>query len=207
MPGGLGALLAQFHGAIALRRRRFGGRGVHRRTTLAAHVSARIGAAIDAGALFYRGNRAATRLIDAVAEQRARIIAPFEAADRLGLVPVVVHGDYGSTNVLFQREHSGWRPAAVFDLEDSGPGDPAEDFKWPALDSLRQQHPFALSDMLDAYQARRRLDDGARERMRGHAIVLALEASSWSDADDEWRDDMTAALGLLLSGDDPLGLL
>jgi aminoglycoside phosphotransferase (APT) family kinase protein len=53
------------------------------------------------------------------------------AAD--GMRPLLVHGDYGTSNVALARATDGhWQVAAVFDFESAAPGDPVEDFVWTA---------------------------------------------------------------------------
>src|SRR6266508_3449793 len=64
------------------------------------------------------------------------------AAD--GMRPLLVHGDYGTSNVALARATDGhWQVVAVFDFESAAPRDPVEDFVWTAVQDLLDE-PLCL---------------------------------------------------------------
>ena len=204
LPRGLGSLLARFHNAVLLTRRRFGRHGDAKFESLAEHMAARLQASLAAARAFHEHDPETARLLDEVSRLVPSWLTPFEAADRAGVPSAIVHGDYGTTNTIFSHDSGTWRPVAVIDLEDAGSGDAVEDFDWQALEVLIPGGDFRFGEMWDAYQAERRLDMGAGARLQAHAARLALDAGTWRDSDVQWRSDMLRALEQLVGGGDPL---
>ncbi|HWI05308.1 MAG TPA: phosphotransferase [Acidimicrobiales bacterium] len=89
---------------------------------------------------------------------------------------VFVHGDWGTSNVLFAAAASP-RVAAVIDFEDAHVGDPAEDFRWQVLAGPDSTEYTAMSS---AYTlAGGTLGPNAAERLALAGVELCLDALRW----------------------------
>jgi hypothetical protein len=117
--------------------------------------------------------------------------------DLVGDGPVIVHGDYGPQNMLFDLKHD--RVTAILDWESAHKGDPVEDLAWAEW-QIRMHHP-------DAITALGALFGGAQQRppwsvrhnamlKRVRALLAYCEASQqpsdWPrrlDLTQRWTDD------------------
>ncbi len=102
------------------------------------------------------------------------------AAD--GMRPLLVHGDYGTSNVALARATDGhWQVVAVFDFESAAPRDPVEDFVWTADHGLDSR---IFGAFLAGYLERGRLDADAPQRLAFYQLEHCLGVLGWA-----WRAD------------------
>lgn len=116
------------------------------------------------------------------------------------VLPCLVHGDWGTSNVLWGNDG---RAVGMVDWEDARVGDPVDDLQWMCL------HGFASDELRWAatgYQEIRSLGPLAAERLAVAACRLAVEVAGWSVPDVERRRNHAAAgrvLDAVIAGELP----
>jgi aminoglycoside phosphotransferase (APT) family kinase protein len=94
------------------------------------------------------------------------------------LRPRLLHGDYGTSNVVVGPAGEGHlEVVAVFDFESAVPGDPVEDFLWTADHGLDSR---IFQSFLDGYREHGQLDPGASERFAFYQLEHCLGVLSWT---------------------------
>lgn len=105
------------------------------------------------------------------------LLGAYEPTIKVAAVnPVLVHRDFGTSNVFVRPQGAGWAVTGLFDFEDACAGDPVEDFKWMALEGPESG---ALSASVEGYLETRGLDEGTRDRLAFYLIEHALDVAAW----------------------------
>jgi aminoglycoside phosphotransferase (APT) family kinase protein len=112
----------------------------------------------------------------------------------------LVHGDWGTSNLLWDRDSGA---VGMVDWEDAHVGDPVDDLQWMCL------HGFASDELRCAatgYQEIRSLGPLAAERLALAACRLAAEVAGWTGSDEERQRNRAAArrvFGAVIAGELP----
>lgn len=142
-------------------------------------------------------DRREAELVRAAAGVIARLTPAVSEAARQGLPSVLVHRDYGTSNVLLEWRSGRWRVSGIFDFEDAYRADPAEDFKWMAFEGPGSA---ALGAALSGYVRERDVDETFGQRIGLYTAELALDVASWSGVE---RSQSFRIMEALLAGWEP----
>jgi aminoglycoside phosphotransferase (APT) family kinase protein len=117
---------------------------------------------------------------------RLQEIDPGSVHGLTGSGEVVVHGDFGPQNVLFEGDHI----SALLDWEFAHVGQPVEDLAWAEW-IVRMHHPDHLDALPELFQAAH-LDVGWPDRQAAmvtkcHELLRMAEVAGSSDDAELWR--------------------
>ena len=112
-----------------------------------------------------------------LADHRHALSVPFQ--------PCVVHHDFKEGNIHVNRGAGGWELSGIFDWMTAALGDAEQDLSRMAS-SLGIAGSNAVRAFLDAYQGRRPLREGARDRFRLYMLLDRLWIWEYARRNQVW---------------------